>query len=620
METGEASNLLLKKKYNLHNTPEVRVAARRTQIRTGEKIPQDPLANIRNYLNRFHEITERKDSADREHGIDAAKRLLHSKFVIRPQEIPESYFENQQRLARELGHGDIDITQDVIHELAEVIVADQRSSLDKWVDYLSSADAPYSDGLKYFALRSVLSMGEYDKEKHAFGQRSKGTVKPFPDLNREALAYALDTIDKKYKGENIDFAEFEDKDTREFEKLIQGENFAKLYAWAIDKVTPASTEQLLNTRGQWVKYDQSSDATALVNSLQGHGTGWCTAAESTAATQLKAGDFYVYYSIDEAGKPTVPRAAIRMQEGSIVEVRGVAPEQNLDPYMGEVVGEKLKEFPDGAAYQKKAADMKRLTVVERKQAAGQNLDRDELMFLYEVDSQIEGFGFQKDPRIEELQKTRDPRIDMPTVFDCEPNQIAHKVGNIGKNTRAYVGPLEKGIFKRLQEYNIEHVYTTFPEGRIRRDDVLLEVKTEEQYSQELAHDGVNVSTYAASMMKSPDFPTVKEPRQVDLVRLHVRDLGLKKGYPTTTEVFKRAEELGLSLCPTEVGPQYRLKYKDQPMDEWFYIGMKPLPGSDGGPRVFGLAHRVGGLWLNGPWAGPGSGWGPGSEFVFALRK
>ena len=610
METGEASNLLLKKKYDLHNSPEVKDAAKRTQIRTGEKVPQDPLANIQNYLNRFHEITDRKDPNDREHGIDAVKRLLHSKFVIKPQEIPESYFENQQRMARELGHGDIDITQDVRHELAEVIIADQRSSLD----------APYSDGLKYFALRSVLSMGEYDKEKHVFGQRSKGTVKPYPDLNREALAYALDTIDKKYKGQSIDIADLEDKDAREFEKLIQGENFAKLYAWAIDKVTPASAEQLLNTRGQWVKYNQNSDSTALVDSLQGHGTGWCTAAESTAEAQLRAGDFYVYYSVDSVGKPTVPRAAIRMQEGSIVEVRGVAPEQNLDPYMGEVVGEKLKEFPDGKAYQKKAADMKRLTAVERKQTAGQDLTSEDLLFLYEVDSPIEGFGFQKDPRIEELQKTRDPEVDMPIIFDCESNQIAHKAGEIGKNTRAYVGPLEKGIFKKLQDNNIEHVYTAFPEGRIRRDDVLLDVKTAQQYEQELKQDSINVTSYAASMMKGPDFPIVKEPKQLDLVRLHVRDLGLKKSYPTTTEVYKRAEELGLDLCPPETGPQYRLKYKEQPMDEWLYIGMKPLPASDGYPGVFRLEHDGGGLWLGGYWAEPGDDWGPEDGVVFTLRK
>ncbi len=620
METSDASNLLLKNKYNLHKSPEVDSAAKRTRALTGEKIPQDPLLGIQNYLNRFHEITDRQDPKDREHGMDAAKRLLHSKFVIKPQEIPDSYFENQQRMARELGHGDIDISEDVRGQLTDIIIADQRSSLDKWVDYLSSPDAPYSDSLKYFTLRSVLSLGEYDKEKHAFTQRSKGTVKPFPDLNREALAYVLDAVDKKYKGQNIDLVALDVKDAQEFEKLIQAENFAKLYAWAIEKVTPASTEQLLNTQGQWVKYNKNSDPTPLVTSLQGHGTGWGTAAESTAQLQLKGGDFYVYYSLDQNGKPIVPRAAIRMQDNSIAEVRGVAPEQNLDPYMGEVVEEKLKEFPDGATYQKKAADMRRLTAVERKAKSEQDLSSEDLVFLYEIESPIEGFGFEKDPRIEELRKTRNPQEDMPIVFNCNIDQIAHALREIRPDTRAYVGPLERGIFDRLKDHNIEHVYTTFPEGKVRRDEVLIGGKTAKKLEQELVQNRINVTSYAADMMKNPDFTTLKDHQVLNLVRLHVRDMGIKKDYPTTTEVYNRAEELGLALCPPEVGPQYRLKCTDQPMGEWFYIGMKQIADSDGYPRVFRLGRRGGGLWLNADWARPDSRWDPGHEFVFSLRK
>lgn len=620
MESSEATTQLLKNKYSLHKSPEVDNAAKRTRAHTGVRIPQDPLLRIQNYLNRFHEITDRPDADDREHGTDAAKRLLHSKYVIKPDEVPEGYFENQQRQARELGHGDIEITGDMRTQLTDVLVADQRSSLDKWVDYLSSPDAPYSDSLKYFTLRSVLTMGDYDKERHAFTQRSKGTVKPFPDLNREALAYALDAIDKKYKGQNIDMAAFEDQEAQEFEKLLASENFAKLYAFAIEKVTPASAEQLKSTQGQWVKYDQNSDATPLFDSLQGHGTGWCTAAESTAQVQLQNGDFYVYYSSDQDGKPTVPRAAIRMQGNSIAEVRGVAAEQNLDPYIGEVVEDKLKEFPDGATYQKKAADMKRLTEVESKAQSGQDLSSEDLIFLYEIDSPIEGFGFQKDPRIEELQKTRDPEIDMPIVFDCTPEQIAHKRGEINGETRAYVGVLTPGIFDQIRNHNLEHIYTSFPEGKIRLDKITIGGKTADELERELAQNGINVTTYAASMMKNPDFTTLPELQELDLVRLHVKDLGLKKDNPTTTEVFKQAEELGLELCPPEVGPQYRLQRTDQPMDDWFYVGMKPVAGSDGRPSVFRVGHYDGGLWLSGDWAVPGRRWDPGLGFVFSLRK
>lgn len=327
----------LKEKYGLHKSEEVEHAAERTRIRTGEKVPQDPAERIQNYLDRFSEILDREDPDKRERGLEALKTVLHNTFVIKPEDIPEGYYENQRRIAREQGHGDVEITEDQREQLAEVIVADQESSLDKWLDYLSSPDATYPDWLKYYAVRSVVSLGEFDKEKKQFTKRSKGTTKPFPDLNREALAYVFDAIEKKHRKETPDLEALEAEDKQKFEQLLVGENFGKLYAWAIEKVTPESQDALANTEGKWVKYDKGSDHMPLVESLQGHGTGWCTAGESTAQTQLAGGDFYVYYSNDQAGRPTIPRVAIRMADDRIAEVRGIAPEQNMDPYIGGVV-------------------------------------------------------------------------------------------------------------------------------------------------------------------------------------------------------------------------------------------------------------------------------------------
>ena len=96
-----------------------------------------------------------------------------------------------------------------------------------------------------------------------------------------------------------------------------------------------------------------------------------------------------------------------MQEGGIAEVRGIAAEQNLDPYMGAIVQEKLREFPDGTQYEKKAArheDIDRHRAQDKQRAA--KLTKDDLMFLYEIDAPIEGFGYQRDPRIEELRAYR----------------------------------------------------------------------------------------------------------------------------------------------------------------------------------------------------------------------
>ena len=610
-------SLFLKKKYNLHATPEVEKAAKRKQARTGEKVPQAPEARIQNYLDRFKEITGRKDPLERERGLDALKRLLYRTYVIKPQEIPESYFENQRRLARELGHGDIEITPEMRQQHAEILVTDQKTSLDTWIDYLASPGAPYPDWLKYYAIRSVLGMGEYDKEKQQFTKRSKGTVKPFPDLNREALAYVLDAIEKKTKGKDINLAQLEGEDKEEFTKLLQSENFAKLYAWAIEKVTPESVDKLQNTKGQWIKYNQGQDHMPLVESLQGHGTGWCTAGESTAKSQLQGGDFYVYYSFDQDGKPTIPRAAIRMQGNQIGEVRGIGPNQNLDPYIGEVVQKKMAEFPDGKLYEKKAEDMARLTQIDNKTKANQPLTKDDLIFLYEINAPIQGFGYQTDPRIKEIRDQRNPREDAPIVLDCAPNQIAWNKKEIDQNTKGYIGPLFPGIFQTLQ--HLEHIYTAFPEAPVKRINLEIGGQTKAELEAELKERKNKISNYAQKMMQNKDFIAQKNAEQIKLIRLKVKDLFSDNKNHTTDEVYAKAEELGLELCPPEVGPKLRLQYQDQPLYEYLYVGMKQIV-ADGDPRVFELGRYGGGLWLDGPWARPRREWGPEGVFVFCLRK
>lgn len=615
----ERNPSFLKKIYqNLGASEEAARIAERTKVKTGERVPEKPEARIQNYLDYIRESLDPKDPHRREEKLSRFKQTLYDKYVIKPDEIPESYFNTQRRLAREQGHGDVEINTEVRRQLTEVIITDQKSSLDKWVDYLSSADATYPDWLKYWAARSILGMGEYDKEKKLFGKRRKDTVKPFPDLDREALAYVLDEMNKKHSGLRERVYGPLAEDESQLEDLLQGESFTKLYAWAIEKVTPASQEQLTNIQGKWIKYNRGSDHTPLVQSLQGHGTGWCTAGESTARAQLDAGDFYVFYSLDQQGKPTVPRAAIRMQEGSIAEVRGIGPDQNLDPHIGKVVQNKMAEFPDGKLYEKKSQDMQRLTRIEDKMKKDQELTSDELKFLYEIEAPIQGFGYQRDPRIEELRAKRDPKADAPVVFECASEQIAWGQSEIQEDTKAYVGPLFSNIFQKLK--HLEYIYTKFPEGKIARSTIEIGGKTKTELEKEMEAQDIKISDYAKFMMSSKDFTTVKKPESADLVRLRVADLGFSEN-PTTDQIYQKIQELGLELCPAEVGPHYRIVYTDQPMNEWVRIGMKQIPDPDGRSGVFDLKRDDGGVWLNAHyWALPGDRWSPYSLFVFRLRK
>ena len=131
----------LKRKFNKpHTSEEVEKAVKRKEKQTGERI-HNAEERIQTYLDRFKEITSRTDPKHQEQGVRALKQVLHPLFVIEYKDVPESYFNLQKKIAREAGHGDIDLTEEVRQELAETVINDQRNSLNVWIDYLAHPDS-----------------------------------------------------------------------------------------------------------------------------------------------------------------------------------------------------------------------------------------------------------------------------------------------------------------------------------------------------------------------------------------------------------------------------------------------------------------------------------------------
>lgn len=93
-----------------------------------------------------------------------------------------------------------------------------------------------------------------------------------------------------------------------------------------------------------------------------------------------------------------------MEGEEIAEIRGIGPDQELDPYITPVLEKKLKDFGNEADfYRQKAADMKMLTSIDEKTQKEEKLTDSELSFLYRLEP-IEGFSQgRSDPRIEYLK-------------------------------------------------------------------------------------------------------------------------------------------------------------------------------------------------------------------------
>jgi hypothetical protein len=628
MENLERDPEFLRKKYkDLHASEEVESAI----WWAGEKPSQNPTERIQSFLNFFNNIIETKTPEEKQRGTDALKEIILNGAAIKLEDIPNSYWKSQETIMRERGQqGDYAQFSEKQKDkwkkdISEGQIADQKASLEQWIDYFADERSKYIPlYLKYWILRSVTDLAEYDKENNVFPKRSKGTMKMFPDLNQEALGYVADAIIKKHEEKDYKFSEehqydISDEDKQKFIKFLETENFGKLYGWANEVIKPIPAHLLKVTEGEWVKYKQGSSHKPLVKSIRGLGTGWCTAGENTAKSQLKGGDFYVYYTYNDEKKPTIPRIAIRMEADKIAEVRGIAKKQNLDPYMTEPLAKKLEEFPDKEEYLKKDRDMKQLTEIDTKVQKGETLDHKDLIFIYEIRSPIEGFGYQKDPRIDEIRKARNPQEDAPITFDCRPDQIAHNKNEVSIDTKAYVGELFPGIFEKLPK-SVENIYSSFPEGRIMQKEITIGGKTAKELREKIEEKGDKIADYTKKeTLGNKKFKPAKKVEKINLVILSVKDLGFPQG-ATRQQIYDRAQELGLEIVPQEAGPQFRLQYEDQPMGEYLLIGSEPLADSSGDPRVFSVTHDHNGRWFGSDDGGPGIHWSGDRRWVFRRKS
>ncbi len=232
----------------------------------------------------------------------------------------------------------------------------------------------------------------------------------------------------------------------------------------------------------------------------------------------------------------------------------------------------------------------------------------------EFDTVFEVFavsGSQEDlQKIEALRRQIDDELHAPL--------IARSSEQTSERALIYIGKLESGMFKNFPR-SIEHVYTSFPERELQIESLQIGGQTGSELQGLMQKSHVKFSESTKDELDGPDFLTSKQPEQIDLIKLTVGDLGLGER-PTTEQVYARILELGLELCPPEVGPHYRLAHLDQPMHDWVVVGMKPFTVRDGDPHVFRVERDAYGLWLGDRWAKPDFQWGPDGQFLFCVRK
>lgn len=399
------------------------------------------------YFNRLENVQNKAVERNSFAALSRLKKFYYDLYVIKPENIPDKYFENEIQRRREQGFFVDRFEEFEKNKLTEQIIDDQRKSLEPWIDYFlfDEQGKRYEMWEKFWVFQGLQQLGKFNKDTIKFSKRDKTTVYPFPIINKKAISMTIEFMREYIKDKTAD---------DEIKSALGTGHFKTIYEHSLRYLFSKEKFNLNSSTGRWVKYNQGSDYNLLRNSILDYQTGWCTAnGENVAISQLAEGDFYVYYSMDDNDEAKIPRIAIRMNgHNKIAEIRGIATAQNMEPEMLAILNEKLEEFPDREKFRKKEYDMQMLTTIDNKQQKGIKLTKEDLKYLYEINDTIDGFGEGEDPRIWKIKQQRNEKEDYALIYDCQIDDIALSLDELKqKKKKVFVGYLDLRTTKRLEE-------------------------------------------------------------------------------------------------------------------------------------------------------------------------
>lgn len=146
------------------------------------------------------------------------------------------------------------------------------------------------------------------------------------------------------------------------------------------------------------------------------------------------------------------------------------------------------------------------------------------------------------------------------------------------------------------------------------------LKTINDFRHALKNASCKVGTQCNKIFDKCTLAVEWEETDIDLVVVRVDELGFEHG-ATCSEIYKRAQEFGLLLCPVEVALQLRLQYLDQPKGQRLQIAMEPIAVSDDEYlTIFSVEEENDGPWLYVRDGHPNYRWLDIYSFVFVRRK
>lgn len=311
----------------------------------------------------------------------------------------------------------------------------QRESLERWLDYLTSPRTRQSFPplFRYWVMEEVAKLGSYDRRRCDFNTRSRHTLAPWPPLYPEAVNLVFEEIKRRERGEPSALI-FEDVEKRRaLEDALEKGNFGRLYALAIENIRERiySPENLMRIDGVWKVYAGPQSLTELMIDLEGCFSGWCLEESPQSALYYLERYSYlqIFYTPTKNGR-WIPRVAVvNGGYGGIAEVRGIAEDQLLDPWIEPHILKITKDVPYFRQWLKRRDTIKRLAEIYDRFAKGEELTISDLNFIYGFEEKIPPvetiIGLPtEDWRLGRIKTNRDPRKDLAIIFGVPETAIS----------------------------------------------------------------------------------------------------------------------------------------------------------------------------------------------------
>ena len=411
------------------------------------------------YLSRLDRMIEKHgDALEQKLWTASAENL-----VMDYEDIPEAYWKQQEQILRDNGQGR-ELSEYEKKILAEDLIDKQRESITSWTNYLGDKNCPYPTWFKVYAFDGISKMSNaLNLDDAGYNRRDNTTALSFPKLNAEILAKVYRQINDFYGVDKENWLS-KNSDDEKLVSLVKSANFPKLYAKELvdTKVILKTPERTEDVHGDWFEYKLGDEE--KIASLA-EGTGWCVVDPNVAHNYLTYGQYsnpeedddydqdyeddddwedgeeydeedddyddddqaetyeddgikvenpeakFIIFRLEDPNSPGVfasnGSASIRLDpDGMVAEVSGLGEGQAIEDALIPIVKEKTLSLPGGEKYLQKFDDKQTLIRLDKKMEKGQDLTKEELSFLYEIDRPIATLDTynSKDPRITELKE------------------------------------------------------------------------------------------------------------------------------------------------------------------------------------------------------------------------